>query len=95
MTDHDTLISEAKVMIEYISKETVKQKDLKKIVKDLREKLTQLEADLNDTDSVLEDALDKVVDKVDDYIPFAGKKFVLTTFAIVTAIVVALIWYTY
>jgi len=96
MSNHEELITQAKSVIEYLVKETDKEKELKVIVRDLRDKLIEIDKNLNDdVDGAFEQALDKVVDKVDDFVPFVTKKFLITSVVIAVAIISILIYITY
>ena len=96
MNNYEELITQAKAVVEYLVSETSKEKQLKLIVRDLRDKLIEIDKELNDdTDSAFEQAIDKVIDKVDDRLPFVSKKFILTSITITLAIVLSLIYITY
>jgi len=96
MSNHEELITQAKSVIEYLVKETDKEKELKVIVRDLRDKLIEIDKNLNDdVDGAFEQALDKVVDKVDDFVPFVTKKFLITSVVIAVAIISILVYITY
>lgn len=100
MSDHyKELVPQLEKVLKELSIEGEKNKNLKKIVRDFKEQIEEVDRVLNDdTDSALEQAVDKafdnVVDKVDDYIPGASKKFILISTVIMLAIVSGLIYIT-
>jgi len=94
--NYDDLIIQAKDLLDKFSNEAAKDKQLKKIVRDFSDKIKEIDNQLNDdTDSAFEEALDKVVDKVDDFVPFVTKKFLITSVLITVAVVTFLIYITY
>lgn len=93
--NYDDLVLQAKDLLDRFSKEAAKDKQLKKIVRDFSDKIKEIDNQLNDdTDSAFEEALDKVVDKVDDFVPFVTKKFLITGIIITVAVVSLLIYIT-
>lgn len=93
--NYSELTKQAKDIIDNFSKEAAKDRELKKLVRDFKDKLEEIDRQLNDdTDSKFEEALDRVVDKVDNVVPFVTKKFLITSVLITVAVVSLLIYIT-